>query len=104
PEDGIRDSSVTGVQTCALPISRPAHRDGKIASDQLTHALRHVRADALAAVFARAPGLWGDALECFASAPLARVLFVSIEDIPPRSGERRVGGGARARWRRRQGA
>src|SRR5260370_13791468 len=22
-EDGIRDSSVTGVQTCALPISRP---------------------------------------------------------------------------------
>src|SRR5207237_4163677 len=23
-EDGIRDSSVTGVQTCALPISRPA--------------------------------------------------------------------------------
>jgi len=34
-------------------------------------------------VFARAPGLWGDAIECFATAPLARVLFVSIEDIPP---------------------
>src|SRR4029077_4947480 len=29
-EDGIRDSSVTGVQTCALPISppRPARRGG----------------------------------------------------------------------------
>src|SRR5260370_22493735 len=26
-EDGIRDSSVTGVQTCALPISPPAHRE-----------------------------------------------------------------------------
>src|SRR5882762_154180 len=27
-EDGIRDSSVTGVQTCALPISKSAHRHG----------------------------------------------------------------------------
>src|SRR5260370_22319995 len=25
-EDGIRDSSVTGVQTCALPISHPPSR------------------------------------------------------------------------------
>src|SRR5437773_4646105 len=25
-EDGIRDRDVTGVQTCALPISRPARR------------------------------------------------------------------------------
>src|SRR2546427_9053137 len=27
-EDGIRDLTVTGVQTCALPISRPARRGG----------------------------------------------------------------------------
>src|SRR5690348_17653469 len=27
-EDGIRDGRVTGVQTCALPISRPAGREG----------------------------------------------------------------------------
>src|SRR5262249_57230210 len=27
-EDGIRDWSVTGVQTCALPISRHRHRAG----------------------------------------------------------------------------
>src|SRR5688572_30872217 len=27
-EDGIRDLTVTGVQTCALPISRPGDRDG----------------------------------------------------------------------------
>src|SRR5689334_24139772 len=26
-EDGIRDGTVTGVQTCALPISRPAGRE-----------------------------------------------------------------------------
>src|SRR3989337_3319742 len=25
-EDGMRDATVTGVQTCALPISRSAHR------------------------------------------------------------------------------
>src|SRR5260370_29876930 len=29
-EDGIRDSSVTGVQTCALPICRPAQRSRKV--------------------------------------------------------------------------
>ena len=56
---------------------------GKVASEELPHALRHVASDGLAAVFARAPGLWGDALECFASPPLARVLAVSIEDVPP---------------------
>src|SRR5260370_18950375 len=28
-EDGIRDSSVTGVQTCALPISRPRNDEGR---------------------------------------------------------------------------
>src|SRR5690554_663267 len=28
-EDGIRDADVTGVQTCALPISREAMSDGK---------------------------------------------------------------------------
>ncbi|HET9623076.1 MAG TPA: hypothetical protein VFP84_17005 [Kofleriaceae bacterium] len=56
---------------------------GKITSEQLPLALRHVTADGIAAVFARAPGLWGDAIECFASPPLARVLAVSIDDVPP---------------------
>jgi len=56
---------------------------GKLTSEQLPHALRHVAADGLAAVFARAPGMWGDSLECFASPPLARVLAVSLDDIRP---------------------
>lgn len=55
----------------------------KIASPALCHALRHVASDGLAAVFARAPGLWGDALEWFATPPLARVLAVSLDDIAP---------------------
>jgi hypothetical protein len=64
-------------------IAGAATLAGKITSEQLPQALRHVASDGLAAVFARAPGLWGDSLECFASPPLARVLAVSIEDIPP---------------------
>lgn len=64
-------------------IAGEATLAGKITSEQLPHALRHVASDGIAAVFARAPGLWGDSLECFASPPLARVLAVSIEDIPP---------------------
>lgn len=55
---------------------------GKITSEQLPHALRHVSSEMIAAIFAKAPGLWGDAIEAFASPPLARVLAVSIADIP----------------------
>src|SRR5438046_2780869 len=39
-EDGIRDWSVTGVQTCALPISREAERlAGPDLADDLDHFL-----------------------------------------------------------------
>ncbi len=53
------------------------------ANPLLAHALRHVHSEGIAAVFARAPSLWGAALECSATAPLARVLAVSIDDIQP---------------------
>ncbi|HEU4730424.1 MAG TPA: hypothetical protein VFT22_21145, partial [Kofleriaceae bacterium] len=66
-----------------VKLAGDATAAGKLTSDQLPHALRHVASDGIAAVFARAPGLWGDALECFASPPLARVLAVSIDDIAP---------------------
>src|SRR2546430_4407862 len=67
-EDGIRDLTVTGVQTCALPIwlcatGRPAHL-----------ASRACRAVPFASVRVRAPGL------------------------PARSEERRVGKECRSRW------
>ena len=67
-----------------IKLADTATTEGKLASDPLPRALRHVSADVLAAVLARAPGLWGEALECFATPPLARVLLVSIDDIPPR--------------------
>ena len=55
---------------------------GTLTNPQLAPALRHVQSEMTAAIFAKAPGLWGEALEAYASAPLARVLFVSIGDIP----------------------
>lgn len=66
-----------------IQLAVAATAEGRIASDRLPAALRHVQADALAAVFARAPALWADAIECFATPPLARVLVVSIDDIAP---------------------
>src|SRR2546429_820132 len=37
-EDGIRDVAVTGVQTCALPISAVLGKEDLIVSDELNHA------------------------------------------------------------------
>src|SRR5205085_5990466 len=47
-EDGIRDLTVTGVQTCALPISDRAHhervlRDAERAAGGESHVRRHRR-------------------------------------------------------------
>jgi hypothetical protein len=56
---------------------------GKVTSEQLPLAMRHIQWEGAGAVFARAPGLWGQALECFATPALARVLLVSLEDMPP---------------------
>jgi hypothetical protein len=58
--------------------------DGRIASRSLPRALRHVASEASSAVIARAPSLWGDAIECFATPALARVLYVAIDDLPAR--------------------
>lgn len=62
-------------------LGHDATSDGAI-PERLAHACRHIGSDLLMAVFARAPGLWGDALEAFASPALARVLWVSLDDIP----------------------
>lgn len=56
---------------------------GAVGGAVLQHALRHVAGDGIAAVFAKSPARWAGALECFATAPLARVLAVSIDDIAP---------------------
>ncbi|HEY5927582.1 MAG TPA: hypothetical protein VIV11_38120 [Kofleriaceae bacterium] len=66
-----------------VKLADAATTAGKINSEELPVALRHVQWEGASAVFARAPGLWGEAIECFASPALARVLLVCLEDIPP---------------------
>ncbi|MBV8758307.1 MAG: hypothetical protein JO257_13560 [Deltaproteobacteria bacterium] len=66
-----------------VKLADAATAAGKIASEQLPIALRHVQWEGAAAVIARAPGLWGEAIECFATPALARVLLVCLDDIPP---------------------
>lgn len=66
-----------------VKLADAATTAGKVVSEQLPQALRHVQWEGASAQFARAPGLWGEALECFASPALARVLLVCQEDIPP---------------------
>src|SRR3712207_7564667 len=79
-EDGIRDIGVTGVQTCALPISRPGKRK-MVFSKPVPSELEAMQAVAAARRDARhVPADWR-----------ARLGAV-------RSEERRVGKECRSRW------
>src|SRR5437588_12313472 len=98
-EDGIRDHCVTGVQTCALPISRRARRRAlrRIPGARRgPGALRPRGLPPLAAVRARAQGAAAAAAELSAVARLSlRVRAAAPRD---RSEERRVGKECRSRW------
>src|SRR5439155_5560132 len=96
-EDGIRDGHVTGVQTCALPISRVAKlREVRTRLLQRQHAFR------------RPPGLVADGRDMgtvvFPDATLKVFLTASPEVRAERrykqlrSEERRVGKECRSRW------
>src|SRR5258706_8172976 len=84
-EDGIRDWSVTGVQTCALPICLGL-RAG------LAQALAHV-GDAAADAVALAVGEG-----VLVDRQHAAVDLGHVEQAPARSEERRVGKECRSRW------
>ncbi len=66
-----------------LKLADAATAAGKVTSEQLPQALRHVHVEGAAALFARAPSLWGEALECYASPALARVILVCLDDLAP---------------------
>src|SRR3712207_6918436 len=86
-EDGIRDIGVTGVQTCALPISAPA---GALPS---AAAPATAPADGAPAAAGAATGI-----EDISSALFDYVGFERRFRGDPRSGERRVGEECRSRW------
>src|SRR5258707_7832305 len=87
-EDGIRDIGVTGVQTCALPISRLGRGQGRPRLDQDDfHALLGIVLPGKSHLGRGAVGL--------VLAPGERHLDLGP---PVRSEERRVGKEGRSRW------
>src|SRR2546427_7192711 len=89
-EDGIRDLTVTGVQTCALPISEPVHPAPIVPPagvSRVWRALGLVLVGALLALGAR------NVL------PVSQTIFASLQgETKGRSEERRVGKEGRSRW------
>src|SRR5207237_2676880 len=89
-EDGIRDSSVTGVQTCALPIYAPMSCELRTAADLSP---RETDIHTTLARFLLSQNRPAEAEQ------LLRKLKQSLPDNPERSEERRVGKGCRCRRR-----
>src|SRR5256885_8546498 len=89
-EDGIRDYKVTGVQTCALPISAPAKKT-KTASG-----LSEAISERLAwnSVVGKGTGI----SLTMVPPPLVKPSRKADIDSWPRSEERRVGKECRSRW------
>src|SRR5262249_58073094 len=88
-EDGIRDWSVTGVQTCALPIFRRATR------------WRPGRQRVARRTTDRAGGRRGGSLNQIEHLSLVHLSFVIARKSPnERSEERRVGKECRSGWAR----
>src|SRR2546426_4316482 len=86
-EDGIRDYKVTGVQTCALPISlRPGPHDDA----PIEHAVRPLGQHTVEELVTRAVGLG-----VVDHRVMIRVLRAAQQI---RSEERRVGKECRSRW------
>src|SRR5256886_17561802 len=99
-EDGIRDLTVTGVQTCALPISpSPASRSSTILVVEDDAALRRVLERALVRQGYRVltAASAETAYELLASEPADAVLL-DVQLPTMRSEERRVGKECRSRW------
>src|SRR5207247_7844248 len=98
-EDGIRDPLVTGVQTCALPISPFAA--SQAAEDAAKKAMEHgVRA---VDVYVKGPGSGREAaIRSLQAAGLGISAIIDVTPIPHngRSEERRVGkaGKSRGEW------
>src|SRR5256886_16434200 len=93
-EDGIRDLTVTGVQTCALPIL-PGLADqifeGNVLDWSPPHTFTFVHVGLEYVPAARRPWLVRRLVDHFV-APDGRLI------AGPRSEERRVGKGCRSRW------
>src|SRR5437667_8387691 len=95
-EDGIRDRDVTGVQTCALPISLALAASWY----QLARQLRQKPAMFMRSMFCTSPRSRRcptSRRKAAASSSVTSELSIFVI-APPRSEERRVGKECRSRW------
>src|SRR5437763_5814371 len=91
-EGGIRDTSVTGVQTCALPILENRTRIINFTQDSA-----RIPADArIAAPIAKLPSNFAQFQRH--SNPLSLSISAAMSNGQPRSEEHRVGKECRSRW------
>src|SRR5690606_39440786 len=98
-EDGIRDFHVTGVQTCALPISQALRR---MSSDTRTERMGSIGAQPVSQMTSAAtmaPTEPSRSPSTCSMAPLILTCSESPRLRYQRSEERRVGKESRARWR-----
>src|SRR5438105_9898780 len=87
-EDGIRDPLVTGVQTCALPISSPSASGSRATSRCL------IGIDVSATIESSC----SQSRSCVSATGPASELSMGSTPTPHRSEERRVGKECRSRW------
>src|SRR5207237_3552168 len=97
-EDGIRDSSVTGVQTCALPISHGLQPVGLALIPAAGKSTRMGRPKLALPLGGRT--VLEHVVAALRDAGVEHVLVVVGPHVPElvRSEERRVGKGSRQRW------
>src|SRR5699024_12103927 len=96
-EDCIRDRNVTGVQTCALPISPLRAACGEFGQQMLPLQLDLALGDRDRCEARSVPGALSDAARVEAVAAGGGVLGEGLE-VRARSEERRVGNGSGSRW------
>ena len=103
-EDGIRDHCVTGVQTCALPISQPIKdsRYAKIQVKDLENKLKLKEKDENFSQILRIGAYVKDDVRDLLDLRMELMgnLFTTVATRMDRSEERRVGKECRARWGR----
>src|SRR5207248_8542172 len=95
-EDGIRDRTVTGVQTCALPISREAILTGVAAHERPVRQLAAHRFHGAGPAVACRVSVGEEDAEEQARIELVGVCMPDVASL--RSEERRVGRECRSAW------
>src|SRR5690606_41135810 len=98
-EDGIRDFHVTGVQTCALPISPLAPLpEGEDRKKQFFPSLSPTSPPFSKGVAAKRRGDFRSANHIFSPGSFAACFTQEVNSFSSRSEERRVGKESRSRW------